>query len=65
MDYIAICGQLGLKQDALEKPELRCSDDTELAAPSADTAWQKILKDNPGASAETFEELVPHVELSR
>ena len=56
MDYIAICGQLGRKQDALEKPELRCSDDTELAAPSADTAWQKVLKDDPGASAQTFED---------
>ena len=56
MDYIAICGQLGRKQDALEKPELRCSDDTEVAAPSADTAWQKVLKDDPGASAQTFED---------
>jgi TolB-like protein/class 3 adenylate cyclase/tetratricopeptide (TPR) repeat protein len=52
MDYIAICGQLG----ALEKPELRCSDDTEAAAPSAHTAWQKVLKDDPGASAQTFED---------
>jgi adenylate cyclase len=50
MDYIAICGQLG----ALEKPERRCSDDTEAAAPSAHTAWQKVLKDDPGASAQTF-----------
>ena len=56
MDYIAICGQLGRKQDALEKPEVRCSDDTEVAAPSADTAWQKVLKDDPGASAQTFED---------
>ena len=56
MDYIAICGQLGRKQDALEKPELRCSDDSEVAAPSADTAWQKVLKDDPGASAQTFED---------
>jgi adenylate cyclase len=50
MDYIAICGQLG----ALGKPERRCSDDTEAAAPSAHTAWQKVLKDDPGASAQTF-----------
>jgi tetratricopeptide (TPR) repeat protein len=50
MDYIAICGQLG----ALGKPELRCSDDTEAAAPSARTAWQKVLKDDPGASAQTL-----------
>jgi TolB-like protein/class 3 adenylate cyclase len=56
MDYIAICGQLGVKPDALEKPELRCSDDTEATAPSADTAWQKVLKDDPGASAQTFED---------
>ena len=52
MDYIAICGQLG----ALERPELRCSDDTKAAAPSAHTAWQKVLKDDPGASAQTFED---------
>lgn len=53
MDYIAICGQLGRKQDA--EPELRCSDDPKKgAAPSADTAWQKVLKDDPGASAQTF-----------
>jgi hypothetical protein len=53
MDYIAICGQLGV----LEKPELRCSDDTEAAAPSAHTAWQKVQKDTPGgASAQTFED---------
>ena len=51
MDYIAICGQLGV----LEKPKLRCSDDTEAAAPSAHTAWQKVQKDTPrGASAQTF-----------
>src|SRR5262245_60016739 len=56
MDYIAICGQLGRKQDALEKPELRCSDDSEVAAPSADTAWQKVSKEDPGASAQTFED---------
>src|SRR5262245_8245206 len=56
MDYIAICGQLGRKRDALGKPELRCSDDTEVAAPSANTAWQKVLKDDPGASARTFED---------
>jgi class 3 adenylate cyclase/TolB-like protein/tetratricopeptide (TPR) repeat protein len=56
MDYIAICGQTGSKKDALEKPEVRCSDDTEVAAPSADTAWRKVLKDDPGASAQTFED---------
>jgi TolB-like protein/class 3 adenylate cyclase len=56
MDYIAICGQLGRKQDALAKPELRCSDDNEVAAPSADTAWQKVLKEDRGASAQTFED---------
>jgi Tfp pilus assembly protein PilF len=56
MDYIAICGQTGSKKDALEKPEVRCSDDTEVAAPSADTAWKKVLKDDPGASAQTFED---------
>ena len=45
------------KQDALEKPEVRCPVmTTEVAAPSADTAWQKVLKDDPGASAQTFED---------
>jgi len=56
MDYIAICGQLGRKQDALVQSEPRCSDDTEVAAPSADTAWQKVLKDDPSASAQTFKD---------
>ena len=36
LDYIWICGQLGLKEDALQK-------------------WHKVLEEDPGASAETFE----------
>jgi adenylate cyclase len=52
-DYLSICGQLGRKQGVLEKPQ--SGGDTE-CKPSAEEAWRKILEDDPGATAKTFED---------